>query len=97
MLPRDGEEKLEVEEYIDSRGIPGWDRVEKLARALINLRGLSVSSTQAAEIKELYSNLLEFDKKPLVFKARLLSSPRGRFGRSKGKSHVGVDHVKRYV
>lgn len=45
-----GEEKDEVEVYIDSRDITGWDKVEKLARALVDLRGLSVSSSQADEI-----------------------------------------------
>lgn len=54
------------EEADDSRGIPGWERVDKLARTLVELHGLSVMHSQAAEIQELYHKLPEFDKKPLV-------------------------------
>lgn len=84
-----------TESSVDSRGIPGWDKVDKLARALLELQGLSVSSNQAAHIKELYGNLLDYDKRPLVFPPRLLSPPHGRFGRSKRPAQVGQDHVKR--
>lgn len=84
-------------ESVDSRGIPGWERVDKLARALIKLRGLCVTDTQASEIKKLYHSLLDFDKKPLVFSPRKLQAPRGRFARSKGQAIVGVDHIKKYV
>ena len=30
-------------------GIPGWDRVDELAKALIELEGLAVSTSQAQE------------------------------------------------
>lgn len=85
------------EESFDSRGIPGWDRVDKLAKFLVELQGLCVTSSQATLIKELYADLLEYDKKPLVFPPRLLSPPRGRFGRSKRPTQAGQDHVKQYV
>ena len=63
--PPDGDEQSEGS--VDSRGILGWEKVDKLARALVKLQGLSVTNAQASEIKELYHDLLEFDKKPLVF------------------------------
>ena len=52
------EESVEPESG-DSKGIPGWDRVDKLAKALIRL---SLKSAHASEIHKLYSNLIEFDK-----------------------------------
>lgn len=87
---------MSEEESIDSRGIPGWDRVDKLARALIDLHGLSVTKMQASAIKKLYHNLLDFDKRPLVFSPRKFQAPRGRFARSKGQAITGVDHIKKY-
>ncbi len=70
-----------------------------MARAIVKLRGLSVTHTQASEIQELYRKLLDFDKKPLVFLPRVQQAPRGRFARSKGKAQsiVGLDHMKKYV
>jgi hypothetical protein len=89
---------VESEGSVDSRGIPGWDRVDRLARALVKLCGLSVTHTQASEIQELYRKLPAFDKKPLVFSPRVQQPPRGRFARSKSKSRsiVGLDHMKKY-
>ena len=71
--------------------------MDKLARALVALQGLCVTESQASEIKKLYHNLLEFDKKPLVFSPRKLQAPRGRFARSKGQAIAGVDHIKKFV
>ena len=90
-------EEEEDTEAADSRGIPGWEKVDQLAQALVQLSGLAVTSVEAARIKQLYDSMLEYDRKPLIFHPRPLSTPRGRFGRSKSPSHVGVDHVKRYV
>ena len=72
--------------------------MDKLARALVKLRGLSVTNTQAAEIKVLYNNLLEFDKRPLTFSPRVHQAPRGRFARSESKAQsiIGLDHMKKY-
>lgn len=70
--------------------------MDKLARALVKLRGLSVSNAEASEIRKLYNNLLEFDKKPLVFQPAVRQAPQGRFARSKGCSIVGMDHMKKY-
>ena len=73
--------------------------MDKFAHALINLRGLSVTQTEAATILELYQGLHDYDKKPLVFSTpRTLQSPRGRFARSKGRAQsiIGLDHMKKY-
>ena len=37
-----------------SHGIPGWDKVDQLASALLNLSGYSVSNRDADVIKGLY-------------------------------------------
>ncbi len=78
------------DEAVDSRGIPGWEKVDELARALVNLQGLY---SQARRIQELYHNLLEVDKKPLVFTPRKHHPSRG----SKRGGHVSVECMKRYA
>ena len=62
---------------IDSRGIPGWERVDRLARALLDLKGLCITNAQA-EIKTLYSQRLEHDKKPITFQPRQVKQPKGK-------------------
>ena len=57
------DEISEGNEAVDSQGIPGWEKVDRLARALLCLSGLCVTNTQAAEIQQLYSKLLDYDKK----------------------------------
>ena len=90
------EEEKEAES-LDSHGIPGWDKVDQLARALLDLCGLSVTNIQAASIKTLYADLLEYDKYPLGLKPRHHPPPRGRFARSKSirLGHVGVVAMRR--
>ena len=66
-----------------------------LAQALISLSGLSVSNSEAREIKRLYDDLLPYDKEPLRFKPLPCRPSRGRFARSKS-GHVGIDQMKRY-
>ena len=85
-------------EALDSLGIPGWDKVDQLARALVDLHGLSVSNEQARNIQMLYHQLPDYDKKPLSYAPRQSSSTpaRGRFGRSK-RSHTTVDQMKRLL
>lgn len=51
---------------VDLLGIPGWDKVDVLARALVDLKGLSVTNDQARNIQQLYHGLNEFDKQPLT-------------------------------
>ena len=85
----------EDDEALDASGIPGWDKVDALAKALINLEGLAVTNAQAREIQKLYDDLLEYDKRPIVFKPRLQRSSRGRFARSKRSGHISLEAMKR--
>ncbi|KAK3720983.1 hypothetical protein QZH41_018540, partial [Actinostola sp. cb2023] len=85
----------EEDEAYDARGIPGWDKVDALAKALVELDGLSVTNAQARVIKELYENLLDYDKKPISFKTRPVKPTRGRFARSKRSGHVTLEAMKR--
>ena len=57
------DEISEGNEAVDSQGILGGEKVDRLARALLHLSGLCVTNTQAAEIQQLYSELLDYDKK----------------------------------
>ena len=91
-------ERESDDEAVDSQGIPGWDRVNKLAEALLSLSGLVVTNAQARNIKALYDSLVDPDKKPLIFKPHLIRKPRGRFARQKGShhsGHVGVEAMKK--
>lgn len=84
------------DEAVDSRGIPGWEKVDRLARALLKLEGLCVTNAQAQEIDILYSQLMEFDKKPITFRPRQVKQARGRFARSKNRvGHDTIDVMKR--
>ena len=58
------------EEALDAHGIPGWDKVDVLARALLQLEGLCVTNAQAREIQALYQDLPEHDCKPFAYKPR---------------------------
>ena len=82
-------------EVVDAQGIPGWDKVDQPARALLSLKGLSVTSEQAREITRLYNQLEAYDKRPLVFERRLIQKSRGRFGRRKRVDHASLEYVKR--
>ena len=105
IAPEDSEdEEEETEEKIDddhtaldASGIPGWDRVDALAEALVSLKGLSVTNAQAKRIQQLYHKLLDYDKKPLTFRPRPQKTPRGRFGRRKQNrsGHLSIDAMKR--
>ena len=80
----------------DSLGIAGWDRVDKLADALLETSGLGITDQQAARIMQLYEALLPYDKRPVSFRHRLVRPSRGRFARSKNRSgHVAEQAVKR--
>lgn len=82
-LQDDGDTEGEEDDVLDSQGIPGWDKVYNLARALLQLEGLGATMSQATNIKRLYDDLLEFDKRPIVFKPRPVRPTRGRFARKK--------------
>ena len=84
-------------EAVDSLGIPGWDKVDQLARALVDLSGLSVTNEQARSIQQLYHHLHQYDKRPLSYTPHQTSTTtRGRFGRSK-RGHTTVDQMKRFI
>ena len=84
------------DEALDYRGIGGWEKVDQLARALVNLKGLCVTNAQAEELKMLYSQLLHYDKKPVTFQPQQIKRTRGRFARSKNRvGFAGVDAMKR--
>ena len=42
-----------IQRAVDARGIPGWEKVDLLARALIDLNGLSISNEEARNIQAL--------------------------------------------
>ena len=95
------QEGMEVDTGVeDSRGIPGWDKVDALAVALTEPKGLSVTTAQAERIVELYDNLLEYDKRPVRFHQRLQQRPlRGPFVRCRqyGSGRVSLEKMKRFV
>ena len=63
----------------------------------MELSGLCVTNSQAREIKQLYDDLLDYDKKPLVFKPKLQKPQRGRFACSKSSrsGYVNISSMKR--
>ena len=83
---------------LDYFSIPGWDKVDRLAIALLDLKGRCVSTSQAEAIKKLYNELDEFDKRPLVYKPRKPSTKNpGRLGKKRflRSGHDTVDMVRR--
>ena len=86
-------------EVLESHDVPGWNTVDKLAKALLELEGLCVTPSQASNIKKLYDKLLDIDKRPIRFKPRSVKPTKGRFGKRK-QYRVGeatASAVKRYL
>jgi hypothetical protein len=75
-------------------GIPGWDKVGKLASALLALDG-HVTNKQATEIARLYHNLEDYDRKALVF-TPIAKKANGRFLKKKASGHIGTEPMARY-
>lgn len=69
----------EEECRIDLRSIPWWDKLDKLAAALVNSTSLSVAKSEAENVVRLYEDLSDFDKIPLKY-TRILKPSRGCFG-----------------
>ncbi|ESO84043.1 hypothetical protein LOTGIDRAFT_155357 [Lottia gigantea] len=90
------EEEEELSVSVDSRGFPGWDKVEALALALIQLKGISITAAETNNIKQLFDVLLDFDRRPIKYTAKVKKPSKGRFARSKGV-FFGVDAVKRFI
>ena len=55
---------------MDSAGLPGWDKVCRLANALLNLNSF-VTNLEVENIKRLYADLDEYDRQALKFPATL--------------------------
>lgn len=96
------ESDVESDASHDYRGIPGWNNVGALADLLVSLKGLGISDSQAQVVKHLFGQLMEYDRKPIIFKPRVKSPPRGgggRFARSKWNrsGHFTTDAMKKYV
>ena len=82
-------------EAVDAQGIPGWDKVDTLVRALNELRGHSISNEEPRNIWELYRALDEFDKRTRTFSpCPWPAASRGRFRGSK-RGHTNIDQMKR--
>ena len=98
-LQEEGEaeqEEADSLEVLDSKGIPGWDKVEQLARILLSFRGLSISKEQAQYVSRLYNQLDPYDKKLLVYTKRYSNRARGRFARSRRRvEDASIDYIKR--
>ena len=69
--------------------------MDRLATALLQLKGLCVTNAQADGIKKLYDDLLDYDKQPIIFKARPPKQQHGRFARSKKSGYTGITAMKR--
>ncbi|KAJ7384065.1 hypothetical protein OS493_024079 [Desmophyllum pertusum] len=79
---------------VDSAGLPGWDKVNRLAEALLNL-GAYVTNAEVDNIKRLHADLDEYDRRALTFTPRYKKG-KGRFKQSKNRSaHVGVESMAR--
>ena len=92
--PADNDDDETANDCTDTRGIPGWSKVDLLARALIDQSECSITNKEATRILKLYENLDEFDRRPMVFEPVAMKPASGRYQRSKS-GHVGVDAVKR--
>ena len=84
------------DESADNSGDDTMRDQDALAKALINLNGLSVSNSDAEKVIKLYNDLDDYDKKPLIYQSVVKKPSTGRFTRSKKRSgHVGLVAMKR--
>ena len=78
----------------DAAGLPGWDKVNKLAEVLLTVTSY-VTDAQIDKIKQLYDDLEEFDRRPLKFPPRYKKA-KGRFKQTKNRSaHIGIEALAR--
>ena len=87
--------EMNVENYTDGKGIPGWDKIDALARELLNGTGIALSDVQSEKILKLYNGLEEFDKRPLLFKQDTKKPTSGRFGSRKRSGFQTLVKMKR--
>ena len=81
----------------DPRGIPGWERVAKLATKLLDVTGIAPTTKQAEQIKNLYNALHTFDKKAIEVRLKLQTHLRGRFCSKKHSGHTTIQQMRRYA
>ena len=79
----------------DALEIEGWDSVDVLCQHLMHIQGMSLSPAEARRIEKLYNDLPEYDKKPLRYSLNVPKNLDGIFARSKCKSHITIDTMKR--
>ena len=99
-IPGDDQQPLDeatIETFTatDRKSIPGWDKVDLLAQALLKLKGISVLDSEANNVITLYQNLEEYDKKPLTYKAVSNEPVSGSFQQKKRGGHYDVVKMKR--
>ncbi|KAK7907602.1 hypothetical protein WMY93_016214 [Mugilogobius chulae] len=88
---------------VDESGIPGIDKVDNLAKYLVELRtqtSLTLRSQQVIDIVGLWENMEDYDKQRIVFAARHQTRLiKGRFKCPKRREEFtpGVDSVKRHA
>ena len=92
---RRDEDDNDADDAIDSRGIPGWGKVDALAQSLIRGKGVSISNQAAEEIVARFQDLTEYDKRAMVYQQVNIRKSHGRYGRTKRSTHVGVEAMKR--
>ena len=79
---------------VDSAGLPGWDKVTRLAEALVDL-GPYVTNAEVDKIKRLHDDLHEYDRRGLTFTPHFKKG-KGRFKQSKNRSaHIGIESMAR--
>lgn len=84
------EDDAKEDQAVDSHGITGWDKVDRLSGTESPVRD------KRTEIQKLYCELEECDKRPLSFLPWNIKPTRGRFARTKHRvGHVGIEAVKR--
>ena len=87
-------EKGEENATTDTLSIPGWDKVDALAKAILAFKDEDIqclSDQQATRLLELYEDLIDFDKKPLTFTAspkKTSFSPSRYRARKPAESHT---------
>ena len=84
----------ESNESIDSLGIPGWDKVDRLAKALIDQEGISLSREASNVIIRLYQQLDPYDRRQMKYEKIKMKPATGRYLR-KRKSGAGVVAMRR--
>ena len=83
---------------VDSRGIPGWEKVAQLAQVLVGLDGLSVSNEEVQKIKALWDDLDPYNKRAteVLLKSQPLNL-RGHFCGQKRTGHTTTEQMRRYT